>query len=294
MKKEHPGRRCSRELKIAAVQRMAAGANVSKLARELGISRRGLYQWQKQFRAGGPAALRGGLGPPRAVRQLGDAHDPGGASPALPSEALTSLRRHWLGSANRSISSDSRRLTSIFQEALQHVGKRTSGAARLAGRHLRGHPVDDGVRAARHDRGRADVRLAGVSRSGYYRYLVGLVATCEEAGLRDAICYRRVAVLLGREAWHVNHKRVLRLMREDNLLCMRRAAFVPMTTDSRHGCESCPIWQEASNWRTSTNSGSPTSPMSTSPRDSPIWLSCSMPSAARSSVGHWRSISGLN
>jgi transposase InsO family protein len=33
----------------------------------------------------------------------------------------------------------------------------------------------------------------------------------------------------------VNHKRVLRLMREDNLLCLRKRAFVPATTDSRHG-----------------------------------------------------------
>jgi transposase InsO family protein len=31
----------------------------------------------------------------------------------------------------------------------------------------------------------------------------------------------------------VNHKRVLRMMREDNLLCVRRRAFV-VTTDSRH------------------------------------------------------------
>jgi putative transposase len=32
----------------------------------------------------------------------------------------------------------------------------------------------------------------------------------------------------------VNHKRVLRLMRKDNLLCLRRRPFVPITTDSRH------------------------------------------------------------
>jgi transposase InsO family protein len=33
----------------------------------------------------------------------------------------------------------------------------------------------------------------------------------------------------------VNHKRVLRLMRRDNLLCLRQRAFVPSTTDSNHG-----------------------------------------------------------
>ena len=32
----------------------------------------------------------------------------------------------------------------------------------------------------------------------------------------------------------VNHKRVLRLMREDNLLCLRKRLFAPATTDSKH------------------------------------------------------------
>ena len=47
--------------------------------------------------------------------------------------------------------------------------------------------------------------------------------------------YRRIAALLGREGWQANHKRVLRLMHQDNLLCLRKAAFVPITTDRRHG-----------------------------------------------------------
>lgn len=46
--------------------------------------------------------------------------------------------------------------------------------------------------------------------------------------------YRRIGVLLRREGWRANHKRVLRLLRSDNLLSMRRRAFVPVTTDSRH------------------------------------------------------------
>ena len=64
-----------------------------------------------------------------------------------------------------------------------------------------------------------------------------------EADLRDrieAIClefpcygYRRVARQLRREAWHVNHKRVLRLMRESDLLCRVKRKSV-RTTDSHH------------------------------------------------------------
>ena len=39
---------------------------------------------------------------------------------------------------------------------------------------------------------------------------------------------------LRRRGWVVNHKRVYRLMREDNLLCLRRRKFV-VTTNSDHG-----------------------------------------------------------
>src|SRR5262249_34172265 len=67
----------------------------------------------------------------------------------------------------------------------------------------------------------------------------------EETAVRDEIQrlslanrhygHRRIAALLRREGWQGNKKRVLRLMREGNLLCLRRAALVPPTTDSRHG-----------------------------------------------------------
>jgi transposase InsO family protein len=88
-------------------------------------------------------------------------------------------------------------------------------------------------------------RVAEVSRAGYYRRWQASAPRREETGLRDAIQrlalahrrygYRRIAALLGREGWQANHKRVLRLMREDNLLCLGRKPFVPVTTDSRHG-----------------------------------------------------------
>ena len=46
--------------------------------------------------------------------------------------------------------------------------------------------------------------------------------------------YRRITALLRRQGWCVNHKRVLRMLREDNLLCLRKRLFRPATTDSRH------------------------------------------------------------
>src|SRR5262249_40245787 len=45
--------------------------------------------------------------------------------------------------------------------------------------------------------------------------------------------YRRITCELQHCGWAVNHKRILRMMREDNLLCVRRRSFV-VTTDSRH------------------------------------------------------------
>src|SRR5437016_13320123 len=43
----------------------------------------------------------------------------------------------------------------------------------------------------------------------------------------------RMTAELQRKGWAVNHKRVYRRMREDNLLCLRKRKFV-VTTDSAH------------------------------------------------------------
>ena len=45
--------------------------------------------------------------------------------------------------------------------------------------------------------------------------------------------WRRVTAELRLRGWTANHKRVRRIMREDNLLCLRRKKFV-VTTDSNH------------------------------------------------------------
>jgi transposase InsO family protein len=84
---------------------------------------------------------------------------------------------------------------------------------------------------------------AAVSRASYYRSWRKREPKQEELALRDAIqrlalkdrhCgYRRIREFLKRDGWVVNHKRVLRLMREDNLLSIRWRRFV-VTTDSAH------------------------------------------------------------
>ena len=87
--------------------------------------------------------------------------------------------------------------------------------------------------------------MAGVSRASYYRFWQRSAPRAHDTAARDAIQrlalangrhrgYRYITHQLRRDGLEVNHKRVLRLMREDNLLCLRRKAFVPQTTDSRH------------------------------------------------------------
>lgn len=85
--------------------------------------------------------------------------------------------------------------------------------------------------------------LMGVSRSWYYERSSGAERAKKDVALRDAIerivlefpgyGYRRVTAALRREGWSVNHKRVLRVMREESLLCQLKRRFVP-TTNSAH------------------------------------------------------------
>src|SRR6266513_710191 len=85
--------------------------------------------------------------------------------------------------------------------------------------------------------------LAGVSRAGLYRCRPRAPGPDPHMALRDAIQrialefpsygWPRITAELKRRGWRVNHKRVYRSMREDNLLCLRRRKFV-VTTDSNH------------------------------------------------------------
>jgi putative transposase len=90
-------------------------------------------------------------------------------------------------------------------------------------------------------------QLAGVSRAGFYRSLQERAPGEEDMEVRSVIQqiavehrrrygYRRISAELRRRGMLVNHKRVLRIIREDNLLAVQPRAFV-VTTDSDHEFE---------------------------------------------------------
>jgi putative transposase len=86
--------------------------------------------------------------------------------------------------------------------------------------------------------------LGQVSRAGWYRQQADAQSADRDLELRDEIqkialewaAYgsRRITAELKRRGRTVNRKRVQRLMRQDNLLCLRKRKFV-VTTDSDHG-----------------------------------------------------------
>jgi hypothetical protein len=113
--------------------------------------------------------------------------------------------------------------------------------------------------------------LSGVSRAGFYRHWESSAPQQADTALRDIIQqvivekrfygYRRVHRELRQRGQCVNAKRVLRLMREDNLLSLRTRRFVPATTDSQHGWRVWPNLARGLQGRAiSMNCGWPISP----------------------------------
>ena len=85
--------------------------------------------------------------------------------------------------------------------------------------------------------------LLGINRAWYYARAATPTQDQRDLALRDAIerivlefpgyGYRRVTAELHRQEWDVNHKRVLRVMRQEALICQLRRSWTT-TTDSGH------------------------------------------------------------
>lgn len=126
----------SREFKLAAVGRLAAGEQVHVLARELGVQAQNLHHWVARFREGGAAALRSDGRPTaveRAAMRRGATLAAGlGAMPAAdPLDALE-LARLRIVELESKIGRQELELD-FFQRALRHVEEARSSSGALGG-----------------------------------------------------------------------------------------------------------------------------------------------------------------
>ena len=192
------------EFRRQAVERMNACDNIVALARELGVSRRVLYAWRDRMEQASSS--------------------PGRSRELILRKQILKLKRLL---ANKTLEMD------FFRHALQRVGAR---------RRQNFHPcsdkgIYDEIRARMPLQGSIGVermcQLAEVSRAGFYRYLRRGWQWEEEVALRSAVQdvvidhrwrygYRRVTEELRARGMIVNHKRIARIMREDNLLVLRQ------------------------------------------------------------------------
>ena len=121
-------RQYERAFKVAALERVAAGENVSALSRELGIRRKLLYQWRDAVRRGGIEALRG-RGRPRAGEHLVE-RPPLPSPPGVAVPDALARARERIAALERKIGQQALELD-FFAQALQlskQTGRATNGS----------------------------------------------------------------------------------------------------------------------------------------------------------------------
>ncbi len=219
----------SREFKQRVAERILNGERVSALHQELQIKRSVLYRWRDVYRKDGAAGLRGAPGRP-----------PGIPNPPRPASSPEEAAARRISELERKIGQQA-----LENDFLRRAFKRFKGVAPEEHREwrdsiygeIRGMMQFEGFRADR------ACEMAHISRAGFYRHYEEHEPRQADMELRDLIqsialenCfygYRRVTAELAHQGVVVNHKRVSRLMRADNLLAVRKRRFV-FTTDSRH------------------------------------------------------------
>ena len=209
--------RYPRAFRQMAADRLRNCDNVMALSEELGVHRRLLYKWRQHS---DPAEADGTLAPDTSGVHADQGDLPFKAPPGRE------------GSVAR-----------FFQRCLA----KSRGSMPEQRNHWR-DGIYDQIREVMPMQGKLSVErmccLTAVSRAGFYRSLKEQEPDTEEMELRSAIQaiviehklrygYRRVAAEIRHQGFMANHKRVVRLMRLDNLLALRRSAFVA-TTDSDH------------------------------------------------------------
>lgn len=216
-----PGRSFTREFKLEIVRQLARGEKrPAQICREQGLAESVLARWRKEYAERGEAAF---------------------ASQPAPHEALSAEAR--IAELERFCG----------QLALENAVRKKSRAELTSATGCsiaQRHTMIAAVQQAFPDLAlRQLCRWLGVSRSWYSARPSAQERAARNVALRDAIehlilefpgyGYRRVTRALQREGWDMNHKRVLRIMRQESLLCHLKRRFV-VTTDSAHGYAAYP------------------------------------------------------
>jgi len=191
------------------------------LSRELGVHRRLLYKWRHQL---DPAEI---------------------AEESPPQNSRESTLRKEVNQLKRLLAEKTVEVD-FFKGALQKVEARRQRRGKLWR-----DGIYDEIQEVMPLQGSTSIermcQLAQVSRAGFYRFLQDKTPVEEDMERRSAIQqivlehrrrygYRRVSAELRRRGMLANHKRVARIMREDNLLAVQPRQFV-VTTDSHHELE---------------------------------------------------------
>ena len=207
----------TKEFKLAAVRRLEAGVSMAEVSRGLEVSPSVLQRWRHEFRQA-----------------------PGNAFPG-------NGQRRWsegrVAELERKIGQQAVEID-FLKGCLQRIEEQrmlqaSTGSPRSTGK------IGEEVSAGRRLTIERMVELGRVSRASFYRFSEDAKAGPDpDMDLRDAIqrialewpSYGRPRITreLRRRGWTVNPKRVYRLLREDNLLCVRKRKFV-VTTNSNHG-----------------------------------------------------------
>ena len=113
MKEKRKHRRYSREFKLAAVERMRAGESPSAMERELGVSRKLLYDWKRRVAETGAGELRENGGRRRKT-------GPEGEADKSAEERIAALER---------LVGKQQALLDFFENALRRIEAGTAGKA---------------------------------------------------------------------------------------------------------------------------------------------------------------------
>ena len=209
-------RRFTPEFKLSAVERLEQGASAAEVSRAFEVNPNLLHRWRREFRQG-PANAFPGEGKRRWE------------------ETRTAELERKVGQQNHG---------DRFFKGVLAAHRTTAEAAGIGWKAAVGQQILQQVREKPPMTIQRMCRLTELSRATFYRLPPHKQRPDPDLELRDAI--QRIAVEfpsygrpritaeLQRRGWVINPKKVYRILREDNLLCLRRRKFV-LTTDSGHG-----------------------------------------------------------